>query len=336
MYDYSLFGGRLRSAIPFPELPEHVGEGSDGWVLDLRDTVPTIERAARLGELSVGDGQWARLYRHEGGFRIEYSDTGTFDVSSSGRAISWTPAPGGSVESARLDLIGIVMAVALHAAGVFTLHAGAVAVGHRVSAFIGPRRHGKSTLTAALIAGGARLVTDDSLAVTPEGAGVFAAPGVQSVRLWQDSFEHIPSDVLEEVASLNGKRALRVVGTDRRLCESAPLEAIYLLQPVAPHPSLRTARRTRLDPARAALVVAGHAKLAHLLGGTDEAATILGYAAAVAHKVPVYGLEVPRDLALLPRVIDRLLAWHPFRRSPPEMEAGGGPQRPGENGRSRA
>ena len=52
-----------------------------------------------------------------------------------------------------------------------------------------------------------------------------------------------------------------------------------------------------------------NAKLAKLLWG-EESERLLRLVSEVSRRVPVYSLDVPRDLDLLPEVVDRLLEWH--------------------------
>jgi hypothetical protein len=309
--DYAVFGGRLRSSIRFPELREHDGDGPFDWSLEIADSTPEMSGAVQLGEHVISKDVSARLYSHASGFRLAYDDTGVFEVSADGRRIRWTPVPGASEESARLDVIGFVLALALHAAGVYALHGSAIATAKGVAAFIAPRGHGKSTLAMALVASGARLGTDDSLAVTPTSRGVMAAPGIQSVRLRNDSFGRLSSGQGIDHGLSNGKRLLRL-GQEQAIGRAAPLEAIYLLGPVVSDPAREAVRRAQLAPGVSALVLAGHAKLASLLHGTQEAGVLLERAASVARGVPVFSLELARDMDRLPEVVERVLEWHPL------------------------
>ena len=59
----------------------------------------------------------------------------------------------------------------------------------------------------------------------------------------------------------------------------------------------------------ATLALVQHGKSAALLG-KDEAGTALARASALARSVPVYVLDVVRDLALLDEVAAHVVAWH--------------------------
>jgi hypothetical protein len=323
MREYELFGGRLRSDIPFPELEEAESGPTIDWQLRVTDAAVSRGPARLLGTLRPGKELVVRLWKHAAGYRVEYSDTGYFDITENGRYIDWTPRVDSSVDAARLDLLGIVLAVALHARGTLTLHGSAVATADGVVAFIGPRLHGKSTLAAAMVAAGAWHVTDDTLAVSLTPGGILAAPGVHATRLWNDAVAQLPTDLLYDVTMLNGKRMLRYAQA-RSANESLPLAAIYVLQPTV-EPTSRAARRSRLAPLRAALALAAEAKLAVLFDGSAEAGAVLMQAAAVAQSVPVFALDIARDWTRLGDVVGTMLQWHPLREpvAAPATEGGG-------------
>ena len=64
-----------------------------------------------------------------------------------------------------------------------------------------------------------------------------------------------------------------------------------------------------LGRARATMELVRNAKLSKLLWA-EESERLLRLVSEVARRVPVYTLEVPRDLDLLPQVVDQLLEWH--------------------------
>jgi len=93
------------------------------------------------------------------------------------------------------------------ARGRLHLHAAAATVGDDVVAFAGPRRSGKSTLLLhALLAGGARFVTNDRLFVDVDAAPPAARGMPTLVQLREDALAHF--------AGLDAR--LRVRGYDRR------------------------------------------------------------------------------------------------------------------------
>jgi hypothetical protein len=122
---------------------------------------PLAADAQMLGEDDVQQGVRVRLYRSADGFRLEYDDTGTFDISADGSQIFWCPGASVAMQAVEMDLIGRVLAAAMHAAGTLCLHGSAVAVNGGGIAFLAPKFHGKSTLAQAMVAAGARLATNN-------------------------------------------------------------------------------------------------------------------------------------------------------------------------------
>lgn len=307
MNRYSVFGGCLRSELEFPELPEAVDDRVD-WTFTISDTPPADPPTEALGRDRVDDPIEVRSFRTEGGFRLEYDDTGTFDVLRAGKEIVWYRPPDASDEAARLDVIGRVLALALHASGSFCLHASAVAIAGGAVGFIAPKFHGKSTLALALAGAGGRLITDDTLAVdlvpTPS-----ARPGIQTVRLWEDSAAAVGLGQGSVVVEGSGKYRVHDRPRLRPVRRKAPLVALYALAPKTPVPGEPAAQRTLLPPTRAVLALVGQSKLGPLLGGS-EGPVHFRRAAALAGTVPVYTLEVVRDLDRLDDVVDTVLEWH--------------------------
>lgn len=305
---HRVFGGVLHAPWPFPELPVAPPDARAHWTLEQAGEVPAVALVP-LGEEAVNQAARVALARHDGGLRLTYSDTGTFDVLDDGRRLRWYPGAGADPAIARADVTGRVLPAALHLQGGLALHASAVAVAGQAIAFAAPKRHGKSTLAWALVRAGARLLTDDVLPL--EGtAPVLARPGVHALLLGDDSGHAL--GVADDAGERRGpKRLLRDLPDDALQATPLPLAAVYLLHPVHPDASRPAARRARLAGPAAALGLTAHARLGALLRAS--AGEVLQRAAAVAGSVPVYGLEVARDLGQLDAAVDALLGWHGAR-----------------------
>jgi hypothetical protein len=311
MPDYRVFGGVLRSDLSFEEIPETCGDGAS-WHLRTGLSGHPPQGARLLGSDSVIDDVEVRLFRSRAGLHLVFDDTGAFRVSLDGARIDWTPTLNVDEDAARLDVIGRVLATALHAGGVLTLHGSAVSVHGRTVAFLGPKRFGKSTLALALVDRGCRLVTDDTLPVAVDAGGAFALPGVHHVRVHADAMHALRAGVA--AADAVQKTTLRDLAADRVEENRTPLDALYLLVPVKAASDAPDVTRTRLAPLQAALSLMTHAKLGPLLGGS-EAASLLARASALANRCPAFTLHVARDLDRIDRVVERILAWHPASAS---------------------
>ncbi|MGH7627749.1 MAG: hypothetical protein ACREOJ_20835 [Gemmatimonadaceae bacterium] len=306
MPDYAAFGGCLRSELIFPELRERTGCAID-WTLRTAPAVPSRIAAQQLGESVIAPGCRVRMYRHAHGYRLEYDDTGCYDVSADGRDIVWSRGPTAPSAVVRSDVTGRVLATALHAGGVFCLHGCAVALQRGAVALLAPRFHGKSTLALALARGGGRLITDDVLPVIV-GPPARAIPGMHQVKLWEDSATMM--GVRQRDAGALEKHLVYDFPDAMLMFEPSPLAAIYLLAPAVDAASGgRSCARAPVATTMATMALVRHATLGELMGGS-QAAVLLGWATALAQSVPVYRLDVVPGLERLPDVVAQIFAWH--------------------------
>jgi len=154
-----------------------------------------------------------------------------------------------------------------------------------------------------------REYTTDPSFNTPLTDYLPAAPGVPSPRFREDSFSRfsdlLPSDAIPSCGKLTMSERL---GDDLVETREQPLAAIYVLRPVQPEAGAR-ATRIAMPPIAATMALVQNAKLAKLLWG-EESERLLHLVAEVSRRVPIWTLDVPRDLDLLPGVVERLLEWH--------------------------
>ena len=306
MPDYAAFGGCLRSELIFPELRERTGCAID-WTLRTAPAAPSLIAEQLLGESDIAPGCRVRMYRHAHGYRLEYDDTGCYDVSADGRDIVWSPGPVAPAAVVRSDVTGRVLATALHAGGVFCLHGCAVAMQRGAVALLAPKFHGKSTLALALARGGGRLITDDVLPVVV-GPPARAIPGMHQVKLWEDSAAIM--GVLQRDAGALEKHLVHDFPDDMLMFEPSPLAAIYLLAPAVDAACAgRSCARSPVATSMATIALVRHATLGELLGGS-QAAVLLGWASALAQNVPVYRLDVVPGLDRVPEVAAQIVVWH--------------------------
>jgi hypothetical protein len=307
MNSYQVFGGVLRSELEFPELDAVAGREPD-WTLTVTFTpAPDVPLGPPLGEDRVDVNVMVRSYAIPTGFRLVYDDTGVFDVSEGGRAIRWHRTPASDAEAGRLDVLGRVLALALHASGWLSLHGSAVALSEGAVAFLAPKGNGKSTLAFALMRAGGALMTDDTVVIEP-GRPSIVRPGVQSVRLFRDS-----ADWLSAPAPLAGTSDIKAtfgqLSEDARRLTRAPLAALYLLESVPAGTIGEPVERTRLQGPPSVFQLLTQTKIGALLGGA-EASKVFDSVVGVAEGSPVYRLRVTRDYEQLQQVVERILGWH--------------------------
>ena len=309
MPSYGVFGFTIESTIVFPELePADAGDSAD-WRIRMAREEPAGSAGTAVGTDRVYGDVHVRAYASETTLRIAFDDTGVFDVRPRHREIVWYPGPLPTAAAVRADVLGRVMALAAHADGHLTLHASAVSVAGRAIALVGPKHAGKSTLALALVRKGARLLTDDTLVVRLQGGAAWAAPGVQLIRLWEDTARALATFVS---GAGEGKTMASLVPND---LESAPLPlaACYVLVPSAEPNGVEgngsAIQRERLSPVHAALACVRFSKLGPL-GGGEVGAAVLERAGSLTTAVPVFVAAVRPDLTRLDEVAERLMAWH--------------------------
>ena len=305
---YQVFGGRLRSELPFPELPVATPGGDPTWDLVLRHHPAERVDGELVGHVDVDSTVRVELIRHAGGWRVAYSDTGDFEISDDGSRIQWHPGADHTEDAARVDVLGRVLAVALHARGYLCLHGSAVAFERGSVAFLAPKYHGKSTTALALARAGARLITDDCLPVQLEDPPI-ALPGVHAVRLWRDSVDEVGHEGGLDTGP-GGKFLLTDLPGDRLMREPSRLHAVYFLSPVTePERTAPAVERVPVEGMEAAMTLLGQTKIGGLLGGS-EAAVLLRMATHLAGLVPTYRLRIVRDFSRLDEVIEGIRALH--------------------------
>lgn len=302
---YRLFGNALESDLLLPSLRSTDAEPR--WRLR---TVHGAEVPAGEGELLGSDAQGicrTSVYRTPSGLLYRHSCTGAFALEEAGAELTWYPAAGAEGDVVQNDVMGRLMALALHLGGFTCLHGSAISFAEEASAFLAPKGYGKSTLAAALLDAGGVLVTDDTVAVRDEGAPI-VLPGIPHLRLNHDSATHALSGAAESPQGGDGKHVVAGISDDRLLDAEAPLGAIYVLAP-APADERAAVTRTPMTGVRAAMALVQHTKVGILLGG-GEAAAVFDRATSLARRVPVYELAIARDLTRLPEVVATVAGWH--------------------------
>ncbi|HEX5656409.1 MAG TPA: hypothetical protein VFX59_04405 [Polyangiales bacterium] len=290
MNAYSVYGLRLCSALPIPELLEDedvrhqadvlvsLGEVRPDWLSESYDDADAsfiwAERNAERNETVLGFGDVGRYWMR------------------AGHSIVIEPKPDAEHALVRHGLLGQSLAHLLWQRDVFTLHASVLGLsGHHV-AFVGVSGEGKSTTAAALTAHGHTLVCDDVAAIQ-DGQ---VLPGFPRMRLYEDVLRGVGEEPSEhpQVHSQIEKRSKRVQHFAR-----APvnLERIFVL---ATGDSFSA---QELPPQEALMELMRHTYCAHQYAPLYGFKQHMERAAQIARAVPVFRLSRPKDLARLPEFV---------------------------------
>lgn len=181
---YRAFGLALASEL---ELDELSGGHADDPV-DLTIRLLPNDHVSELNEAPVsfrlGATECVMAWEAVGRFRVVADHT-----------VEIARTPGASDALLRFPLLGPVMAMVLQQRGMFVLHASAVAIGNVGAVFLGDKMAGKSTIAAAFVAAGHRLLTDDVLAIdfSPSGDPVIR-PSFPQLKLDEASSRSVLGD----------------------------------------------------------------------------------------------------------------------------------------------
>lgn len=226
-----------------------------------------------------------------------------FAVDAGGKEIRGRRLGRSSLESFHTYVLGQVLSFALLKQGIEQLHATVVVFEGRALALTGDCGRGKSTLAAALLKRGGKLLVDDMLVLAANEKGLLAMPGPPRLKLLPDSAKRtgLRSSKALPMNELVEKKIFPIRNAQH---EPVPLEHMYVL--AAPNPRTKRTTVRRCTPAEAcAQVVAAAYNLDMALPG--RAASQLRWAASIANSVEVSMLSYPRDLNKLDEVADTVM-----------------------------
>ncbi len=220
---YAAYGLVFESDMPLLLLPRI--EGDTPNVADVkvrRGSVPRVAPPPACGSVVCwSDGR-------DAGFQVP--TLGEFRIVD-GREIIYDLNPDAKTERVPAYVIGVAMALILHQRGFLVLHGSAVEHDGKCYAFVAPKYHGKSTVSATLQARGCRLVTDDLIPVRINDAGIpMVSPGYPFSKVWPDVFTAMGEDPDHHPRFLDGfEKRLRMVPLESMATSPIPLERIYVL-----------------------------------------------------------------------------------------------------------
>jgi hypothetical protein len=194
--------------------------------------------------------------------------------------------------------LGSAMGAALFLRGTTVLHATALIIDNRAVLMAGNTGAGKSTLSAAMIARGAALLTDDLAALACDDNEILVQPGFSRMKLYKES---------SVVAGMTGDHWPRVfdyeLSDDKRWldvndlpggfrAEPCPLGAVYLIE--GRSTSLAVPCIELLHPMEASVALTRHFYGVRYMDIPLE--TRLPWAARIAERMPVRRVVMPEDL----------------------------------------
>jgi hypothetical protein len=302
--NYRVYGLAIDSELPLPELPR--GHNALAAREDARPPT-TFEVTVRFGEVHFLGVPGARVVykpvtRNE--IIVHYEKVGTALVRD-GIAVTLKPAEAVDPLALRLFVLQQVFGVLLLQRGLFVLHASAASWNGGAVAFAGPSGEGKSTIVAGLHRESFSVIADDVLAIDAKCRT--ALPGLVQLKLTEETRSRLTSGIVatQSIGDRTSKRLCELQGAPVR--EAIPLRAIYLLE------TGLAVEFVSVSPARAAIELVRHTYGARLIHAIGLSARHFQQAAELARHVPVTILRRPRDLALLPQIVEGIKQRLPWR-----------------------
>ena len=168
---------------------------------------------------------------------VRWSGLYEFRIPADGSRIACRSLNGDDPLVLQNFLFGQALSFALVHQGLEPLHAAALRVDDAAIALLGDCTFGKSTMLAAFLQAGHRVLTDDLLMVVTEDGRPIACPGSGRIKLHPDSARAFMGEVArgEQVNALTLKRSFPVDGTDAQRT-GLPLKHLFVL----PTPEERT------------------------------------------------------------------------------------------------
>ena len=289
----------LSSDFPIPELPSARGIAYAHVALGAR--LQGDLRRDWCHSWRVPRGRfWMRVAATGEGHVVQFPGLAQFVVTPG--EIICHPRTGVPLTTVRHLLLDQLLPALLGSQTRLVLHASAVDIGARAVGFLGAAGAGKSTLAAALVRGGASLLTDDALVIDCGAEIPRAVPLYPGLRLWPDSRRLVGAWRVRRTQVAHYSRKERWAGaavpfSNRPL----PLDALYVV--------VRRGKRGGIHPMSARQSMMALVRYSMMLDATSRAAVGHGFelASRLVAQIPVRRLVLPAG----PRALrDACIALH--------------------------
>lgn len=311
---YCVYGQRICSTVPLPELPR-----ADFQVRDLavscRNPLDHQDEQGQppqlLTQRQTTEGDDLSLWATGEGYLLRWAGKGEFRIAADGRSVSCQVDPGLGHTWLTSNLYGVVLSFILHLKGVRNLHASAVVLPSGAAGFLAAPGTGKSSLAAAFAARGYPFLTDDLLAMTEEDSGYCAHPGFPFTSLSALTIGSLGGTL---GASVTTEAPLLPLGEKTRVAVDAnwavfnprptPLSALFILQRGGPEDPIALVRQPRAEAIR--LLLENTIFLPILPAQVLQAQ--MAFLSKLTASVPVWTLSYPTGFQHIPRTIEQILA----------------------------
>lgn len=305
-YHYTIYGVSLQSDLPLG-CPVHMASCSRADVTICTFAGSSLRHLLNGVAVSSPDSWFQHAWLPDGSTYLRWPGVAEFLLSPDGGQILSCPSPGVPALSWQTYLLGPVLSFALVKKGIEPLHATVVVVDGKAIGLLGESGQGKSTLAAAFVQLGYRLLTDDVLVLRVRHSTVWAYPGLRRIKLFPEQARDLLGRT-SAAAPMNGITPKLVIplASTQSANAAVPLGALYVLQSPNRISNRSTIRLSRLRPRAALLELVKHT-FNRLLVDSDRLRRQFETASHLAASVPVRKLSYARDLMSLSQLRDALV-----------------------------
>lgn len=228
---YRLYGLVVESEWPFPFIEPANAASAD---IEIYSAEPAFFEQALNSASGRIERRRSLQYAHlqNGNTYLRWPEFFECVVCADGRRIIGRPLAKATTESFFTYLLGQVLSFAILKQGKEPLHATVVQTAIGAIGFIGESGYGKSTLAAAFLRAGDKILTDDLLLLQEHNDAFLAFPGPPRLKLFPEIAKEIFGD------SVNGtpmnhltSKLILPLEADRFCNQPVPLKALYVLDP---------------------------------------------------------------------------------------------------------
>jgi hypothetical protein len=306
---YRVFGTRIESDVLLPGLAVDRRATPPDVKLWLASNPSWVEHALTLPRDAYPQPDFfagSRVVHTLGGeklkfFHLAYADGTEFVISHAGDRVFGRWQSPFTLEYTVTYVMGPILGIVLRRRGWTCVHASAVAWNGRAVMFVGPPGAGKSTTAAAAVMRhGARMLTDDIVALRRSRGRYLVEPGQSWLRLWESSVRLLCRDE-KALPLLTPNWDKRYLDATPRSSLAAPLERICFFGARTPREPA-TSLLAPVCPRDALVLLAANtygSRFAHAAGRRTEFSTL----SELARTVPA--VIVPGDHGARP--VDAML-----------------------------
>lgn len=278
-FRYRAFGLTISSAIECPQLRRDDGAQK-------ADVTIAIGAAPEITDPDKRRGFRFETCREQ---LLIITDTIARILISSGSYIVVEPLVESRIEDVRMLLLGWGMGALLHQRGVLPLHAASVASQQGTCiAFCADSGTGKSTLTAAFLHKGYRLLDDNTTAIDSKDQKLLVLPGTSELKLHKDSIALWPDNWTDGIDLLPSWQKDGLLMQHLFEEHPRPLSAIFIL---TSHGSSKTGIK-QIRGGEAFHLINRYIFCRNFLSGMGGTANNFNMMINIANRVPIYSLEI--------------------------------------------